>query len=82
MPRITRLLKRRAVLAGVVLVSTRAVVDARYANPPANGSELVLFDLNHDAHLGPRMRPSNGGLAAPYRLQGMDEGIAQAGGPA
>ncbi|MDW3682045.1 hypothetical protein RA280_09825 [Cupriavidus sp. CV2] len=67
MPRVTRLLKRTAVLARVVLVSTRAVVDARYANPPANGSELVLFDLNHDAHLGP---------------PGMGEGIAQAGGPA
>ena len=30
-------------------VSTRAIVDALYANLPANGSELVLFDLNRSA---------------------------------
>jgi alpha-beta hydrolase superfamily lysophospholipase len=30
-------------------VSTRAIVDALYVNLPANGSELVLFDLNRSA---------------------------------
>ncbi|MGH8699040.1 MAG: alpha/beta hydrolase, partial [Burkholderiales bacterium] len=34
-------------------VSTRAIVTALYANLPANGSELVLFDLNRNAKLGP-----------------------------
>ena len=37
-------------------VSTRAIVDALYANLPANGSELVLFDLNRSAHFGPLLR--------------------------
>jgi alpha-beta hydrolase superfamily lysophospholipase len=39
-------------------VSTRAIVDALYVHLPANGSELVLFDLNRDAKLGPLLRPS------------------------
>ncbi|MDX2166849.1 MAG: alpha/beta fold hydrolase [Deltaproteobacteria bacterium] len=39
-------------------VSTRAIVDALYAQLPANHSELVLFDLNRDAKLGPLLRPS------------------------
>ena len=34
-------------------VSTRAIITALYAHLPANGSELVLFDLNRDAKLGP-----------------------------
>jgi alpha-beta hydrolase superfamily lysophospholipase len=34
-------------------VSTRAIVDALYARLPANGSELVLFDLNRSAKFGP-----------------------------
>jgi alpha-beta hydrolase superfamily lysophospholipase len=38
-------------------VSTRAVVDALYRNLPANGSELVLFDVNHRAGAGPLIRP-------------------------
>jgi alpha-beta hydrolase superfamily lysophospholipase len=37
-------------------VSTRAIVNALYANLPANGSELVLFDLNRSAKLGPLLR--------------------------
>ena len=39
-------------------VSTRAIVAALYANLPANGSELVLFDLNRNARFGPLMRSS------------------------
>jgi alpha-beta hydrolase superfamily lysophospholipase len=38
-------------------VSTRAVVSALYANLPANGSELVLFDRNRNTKLGPLLRP-------------------------
>ncbi len=34
-------------------VSTPAVVDALYAQLPANGSELVLFDLNRFVDFGP-----------------------------
>ena len=37
-------------------VSTRAIVNALYANLPANGSELVLFDLNRSAKFGPLLR--------------------------
>jgi len=39
-------------------VSTRAIVDALYANLPANGSELVLFDLNRSARFGALFRAS------------------------
>lgn len=39
-------------------VSTRAIVSALYAKLPANGSELVLFDLNRNARFGPLMRSS------------------------
>ncbi len=39
-------------------VSTRAIVDALYGNLPANGSELVLFDLNRSARFGPLFRAS------------------------
>ena len=39
-------------------VSTRAVVSALYAHLPANGSELVLFDVNRAARFGPLLRPS------------------------
>jgi len=39
-------------------VSTRAIVNALYVNLPANGSELVLFDLNRNAKFGPLLRPS------------------------
>ncbi|MCC7282591.1 MAG: alpha/beta hydrolase [Acetobacteraceae bacterium] len=38
-------------------VSTRAIIDALYARLPANGSALVLFDLNRAAKLGPLLRP-------------------------
>lgn len=34
-------------------VSTRAIIDALYSRLPANGSELVLFDLNRSAKFGP-----------------------------
>jgi alpha-beta hydrolase superfamily lysophospholipase len=37
-------------------VSTRAIVTALYANLPANGSELVLFDVNRNAKLSPLLR--------------------------
>ena len=39
-------------------VSTRAIVNALYANLPANGSELVLFDINRSAQFGPLLRSS------------------------
>jgi len=39
-------------------VSTRAVVSDLYDQLPRNGSELVLFDLNRNAKLGPLFRPS------------------------
>jgi len=39
-------------------VSTRAIVNALYVNLPANGSELVLFDLNRNAKFGPLLRAS------------------------
>jgi alpha-beta hydrolase superfamily lysophospholipase len=39
-------------------VSTRAIVNALYVNLPANGSELVLFDLNRSARFGPLLRRS------------------------
>ncbi len=38
-------------------VSTRAIVAALYVHLPANGSELVLFDLNRSATFGPFLRP-------------------------
>jgi alpha-beta hydrolase superfamily lysophospholipase len=34
-------------------VSTRAIISSLYGHLPANGSELVLFDVNRDAKLGP-----------------------------
>ena len=37
-------------------VSTRAIVSALYSRLPANGSELVLFDLNRNARFGPLLR--------------------------
>jgi alpha-beta hydrolase superfamily lysophospholipase len=40
-------------------VSTRAIVDALYVHLPANGSELVLFDLNRNARFGPLLRESD-----------------------
>lgn len=38
-------------------VSTPAIVSSLYAELPANGSELVLFDLNRQAKLGLLLRP-------------------------
>ena len=37
-------------------VSSRSVVSSFYALLPANGSELVLFDINHNTKLGPLLR--------------------------
>ncbi|WED42084.1 alpha/beta hydrolase [Legionella cardiaca] len=39
-------------------VSTRAIISAFYAYLPANGSELVLFDINRAAKFGLLLRPS------------------------
>lgn len=39
-------------------VSTAAVVTALYDQLPANGSELVIFDINRNADLGAMLRPS------------------------
>jgi alpha-beta hydrolase superfamily lysophospholipase len=39
-------------------VSTRAIITALYARLPANGSELVLFDLNRSIKFGPLLRSS------------------------
>ncbi len=39
-------------------VSTEAVVSGLYSHLPANGSELVLFDVNRNAKFGPLLRPS------------------------
>ena len=38
-------------------VSTSAIVTALYAHLPANGSELVLYDLNRHTKFGPLLRP-------------------------
>jgi alpha-beta hydrolase superfamily lysophospholipase len=38
-------------------VFTDAVIQNLYQVLPANGSELVLFDLNHEAKVGPLIRP-------------------------
>lgn len=40
-------------------VSTRAIVSAFYDLLPANGSELVLFDVNRTAKFGLLLRPSS-----------------------
>ncbi len=45
-------------------VSTRAIVNALYANLPANGSELVLFDLNRNARMGLLLRTSTDTMMA------------------
>ncbi len=37
-------------------VSTRAIVHALYDKVPANGSELVLFDINRQVQFGPLVR--------------------------
>jgi alpha-beta hydrolase superfamily lysophospholipase len=40
-------------------VSTRAIITGLYAHLPANGSELVLFDINRGATLGPLLRSAS-----------------------
>ncbi len=47
-------------------VSTRAIIDAFYGRLPANGSELVLFDINRNTKLGPLLRATT--YAALMRL--------------
>lgn len=39
-------------------VSTRAIIASLYAYLPANGSELVLFDVNRSVNFGPLLRRS------------------------
>jgi alpha-beta hydrolase superfamily lysophospholipase len=39
-------------------VSTPAVLSALYVHLPANGSELVLFDVNRNTKLGPLLSPA------------------------
>lgn len=39
-------------------VSTRAIITSLYAYLPANGSELVLFDVNRSVEFGPLLRRS------------------------
>jgi alpha-beta hydrolase superfamily lysophospholipase len=39
-------------------VSTRAILSALYAPLPANGSEIVLFDLNRNFKIGPMLNPA------------------------
>jgi alpha-beta hydrolase superfamily lysophospholipase len=39
-------------------VLTRSIVSALYARLPANGSELVLYDVNRSAKFGPLLRPA------------------------
>jgi alpha-beta hydrolase superfamily lysophospholipase len=39
-------------------VLTRSLVSLLYAGLPANGSELVLYDLNRSADFGPLLRPA------------------------
>jgi alpha-beta hydrolase superfamily lysophospholipase len=39
-------------------VSTEAILSALYAHLPANGSELVLFDVNRSVKFGPLLRPN------------------------
>jgi len=40
-------------------VSTRAIVSSLYAHLPANGSELVLFDLNRNTKFGPLLNSAS-----------------------
>jgi len=40
-------------------VSTRAIISALYAHLPANGSELVLFDINRASTVGPLLRTAS-----------------------
>jgi len=40
-------------------VQTSAIISALYDQLPANGSELVLFDVNRAAKLGPLLRPTS-----------------------
>lgn len=57
-------------------VSTQAVVESLFDRLPANGSELVLFDINRAGLLAPLLRPSASGYVdtlqrpgvRPYRL--------------
>ncbi len=52
-------------------VSSRAVVEALFDRLPANGSELVLYDINRAAALGPLLSP--GAVAAADALAARGE---------
>ena len=45
-------------------VSTRAVISSLYENLPANGSELVLFDINRAAMVSPLFRATSETMVA------------------
>jgi len=45
-------------------VSTGAVVQSLYGNLPANGSELVIFERNHRAGVGPMIRAAQADVLA------------------
>ncbi|PXB01768.1 alpha/beta hydrolase [Pectobacterium carotovorum] len=45
-------------------VSTRAVITAFYNLLPANGSQLVLFDVNRTVNFGPLLRESTNGAVS------------------
>lgn len=45
-------------------VHTRSVISSLYDRLPANGSELVLFDVNRAAKFGPLLRPTSETLLA------------------
>ena len=45
-------------------VSTRAIISSLYAYLPANGSELVLFDLNRSTKFGPLLRTGSDTVVA------------------
>jgi alpha-beta hydrolase superfamily lysophospholipase len=51
-------------------VSTRAIIAALYAHLPANGSELVLFDVNRSVKFGPLLRPNADFMIARILPQG------------
>jgi hypothetical protein len=43
-------------------VSTRAIISSLYVHLPANGSELVLFDLNRSTKLGPLLSSASNAI--------------------
>lgn len=51
-------------------VSTRAVLTGLYDRLPANGSELVLFDVNRNAKAGPLLTPAAAAAITTLQPQG------------